>query len=437
MIELIAVGYAMLQSVIKVIDDYCDSNDLFYDEPLNSGTKLIADLGLTSVDFVSIFQKCQSLGSTRISFIELVMPVEGQYVPDLSIGELSDFILKQQSLRLPDESNTLSEVSSSSVKPQQTKYKRALFSNSQFQELQSLIQKPTFTSQQPIHTDYKLAFILSSPRSGSTLLQRMLDQHPEIESPEELHLLHFDSYSQRYSSLNEDSTKHLLGGTIRLRSKINNISLEQSRDVEDDLISSHQSILHFYDEINDRFEGKYLVDKTPSYTYSKETLERILKLFPDAKFIYLARHPSAVIKSLIDSQLSEIIPFTRRYGGDQSSIPEMLWSLCNSNIQSMLSSTSPSNVHYVNYEDLVLTPKETISSIINFLGLSFYEQCVDPYSENQDEIDTNQYAGDLKFFLENRIVNDRADKWRDFSELHALSPLTQDLLRNIAMTINS
>ena len=47
----------MLQDVIKIIDEYCENNDIFYDETLSAGTQLIADLGLTSVDFVSIFQK--------------------------------------------------------------------------------------------------------------------------------------------------------------------------------------------------------------------------------------------------------------------------------------------------------------------------------------------------------------------------------------------
>ena len=89
----------MLQDVIKIIDEYCENNDIFYDETLSAGTQLIADLGLTSVDFVSIFQKCQALGNERLSFIELVMPIEGQYVSDLKIGVLSDYIIEQSALR--------------------------------------------------------------------------------------------------------------------------------------------------------------------------------------------------------------------------------------------------------------------------------------------------------------------------------------------------
>jgi hypothetical protein len=398
----------MLQAIADIIDEYCSINDIFYDEPLSSDTLLIADLGLTSVDFVSIFQKCQTLNDDRLSFVRLVMPVEGEYVSDLSIGELSEYISKQS-----DHQNTAHEqgatpyISGLGPAVDENKYKRSLFNMSQFAEFQTLIQKPTFPAPCPINTGYQLVFILSSPRSGSTLLQRMLDQHPDIESPEELHLLHYDTYAQRHAALVQAEAKHLLGGTVRLRAKLNGLSIDESRLIEANFIKSEEPALNFFVEIGSNFSKQYLVDKTPSYAYSKTTLERISAHFPQARFIYLARHPSAVVKSLIDSKLQDIIPFTRRYKDDSSAIPEMIWALCHENIQSVLLGTDKSRLHYVSYEDLVTDPTEAMASILDFLQLPFYSDCINPYGNNQNQqIETNEYAGDLKFFLENKVVNE-------------------------------
>lgn len=433
MLSSSSVFQTMLQEVIKVIGDYSENNDIFYDDPLSADTQLIADLGLTSVDFVSIFQKCQSLSPDRLSFIELVMPVEGQYVSDLSIGELCEYIIKQSASIGP--TSTKSSTDSQGQQPkdvEDSKYKRSPFSSIQFAEFKSLIQTPTFSADNTIDTSYKLVFILSSPRSGSTLLQRMLDQHPEIESPEELHLLHYDTYAQRQTALSHAETKHLLGGTVRLRAKINGISLEDSARLEGELVESETPVISFFKEIEDSFSKEYLVDKTPSYAYSRHTLERITAQFPDAKFIYLVRHPSAVVKSLVDSQLQEIIPFARRYTGDTSAIPEMIWALCHENIQSVLKDIDNSRIHYLNYEDLVTSPDKSMDELLSFLGLPFYASCANPYSAEQSmQIETNEFAGDLKFFLENRIVDNRADIWRSFPALHSLSEISVGLMGNI------
>ena len=423
----------MLQDIIKIIDEYCENNDIFYDEALSAGTQLIADLGLTSVDFVSIFQKCQALGNERLSFIELVMPIEGQYVTDLKIGELSDYIIEQSALRATANEQ---RASADNGYPEQTanasRYRRSLFEMKQFDEFKLLIQKPTFSDPGPVATDYQVVFILSSPRSGSTLLQRMLDQHPDIESPEELHLLHYDTYAKRYAALSQAETRHLLGGTVRLRARINGISVDDSNRLELKYIETEVPILNFFTEINKSFSKQYLVDKTPSYAYSRETLERISRQFPRARFIYLTRHPSAVIKSLIDSQLQEIIPFARRYLGDTSTIPEMIWALCNENIQYILPSIDNNRLYYVNYEELVMNPEQAMTSILDFLQLPFCPKCANPYAEGEkQQIETNEYAGDLKFFLENRIVNDRAEIWKAFPALHSLSEVSQGLMRNI------
>src|SRR6185295_18998011 len=47
----------------------------------------------------------------------------------------------------------------------------------------------------------RVAFILSSPRAGSTLLRVMLAGHPALFCPPELHLLEFDTLRDREQAL--------------------------------------------------------------------------------------------------------------------------------------------------------------------------------------------------------------------------------------------
>ncbi len=47
----------------------------------------------------------------------------------------------------------------------------------------------------------EMVFLLSAPRSGSTLLRAMLGGHPELFSPPELNLLPFSSMGEREAML--------------------------------------------------------------------------------------------------------------------------------------------------------------------------------------------------------------------------------------------
>lgn len=48
-----------------------------------------------------------------------------------------------------------------------------------------------------------IAFLLSSPRAGSTLLRVMLADHPALFCPPKLHLLPFDTFREREETLSQ------------------------------------------------------------------------------------------------------------------------------------------------------------------------------------------------------------------------------------------
>jgi hypothetical protein len=113
-------------------------------------------------------------------------------------------------------------------------------------------------------------FILSSVRSGSTLLRLILDSHPDICSPQELHLrrigvrmLGHGRYSLEQLGLNDKQLRFLLWDRILYR------ELQRS--------------------------GKsQFVNKTPTDALMWSD---IVACWPDARFVFLRRHPGAIVDS--------------------------------------------------------------------------------------------------------------------------------------------
>jgi Sulfotransferase family len=115
------------------------------------------------------------------------------------------------------------------------------------------------------------AFVMCSVRSGSTLLRVLLDSHSQIHSPQELHLRDFAV------RVKTDYAAKALGeiglGEEQLR------FLLWDRLLHRELAATGKSLL---------------VNKTPNDVFIADLIARC---WPDARFIYLLRHPGAIERS--------------------------------------------------------------------------------------------------------------------------------------------
>jgi hypothetical protein len=134
-------------------------------------------------------------------------------------------------------------------------------------------------------------FILSLPRSGSTLLQRLLAARDGVASAPEPWLLLpllaplrgdgvYADYSQVHQSeALQDFFSDLPGG-------------------EDDYLEGVRRLaLHVYGQAAGP-DSRYFLDKTPRYHLVCDSL---FQAFPDARFIFLWRNPLGVIASMIET----------------------------------------------------------------------------------------------------------------------------------------
>jgi len=131
-------------------------------------------------------------------------------------------------------------------------------------------------------------FLFSLPRSGSTLLQRILSTHPDISSKSELWFLlpHVEALKNKYT-FSQYSNISLKTATGAL--------LEQLPEGEGDY---YQAIRELGDYLYGRLaknNEKYVLDKTPRYYL---IIEEIVKIYPDARFIFLFRNPLATAASV-------------------------------------------------------------------------------------------------------------------------------------------
>lgn len=132
-------------------------------------------------------------------------------------------------------------------------------------------------------------FIFSLPRSGSTLLQRVLMSHEDIHSVAEPWVLLPQVFSLREEgTLSEYSS---LTAYWAVRDFINNLPNKEA----DYNASLRTFILDLYSKQCQNNE-RYFLDKTPRYYL---IIDEIVSLFPDAKFVFLFRNPIHAYASAI------------------------------------------------------------------------------------------------------------------------------------------
>jgi hypothetical protein len=134
-------------------------------------------------------------------------------------------------------------------------------------------------------------FILSLPRSGSTLVQRVLGAHPDIATAAEPWVLLPHTYATRATGAYAEYGHALAARAIREFTA----SLPDGEETYRDELRA--LVLRLY-EYAAGGPAAYFLDKTPRYHFIADDL---FGLFPDAKFVFLWRNPLAVVASTVET----------------------------------------------------------------------------------------------------------------------------------------
>ncbi|NEP25237.1 type I polyketide synthase [Moorena sp. SIO3I6] len=317
-----------------------------------SGSSNLMDLGADSLMIVEVLNACKK--DLKIT----LYPREFYERP--TITALSEYLaLEMERLHQPQPTETsLTTTSLSDIKNWANPW---AWNNSERK----------FTK--PTQRNRSMVFVLSSPRSGSTLLRVMLAGHRDLFCPPELHLLPFETMAERNQSL---GSTHLGEGLARAFMEIMNLDAQASTTLVEEITQQDWSIQKVYGRLQELTGKRTLVDKSPTYAGSIETLRHAEDLFEEAKYIHLVRHPYAVIDSFVKNRMDKI------FGIDEVDpywLAEEVWTTCNRNILDFFEEIAPSNHHLVYYEELVKQPAKVMARLCEFLGIPFDEAVLQPY----------------------------------------------------------
>jgi len=263
--------------------------------------------------------------------------------------------------------------------------------------------------------------VLSTERSGSTLLSVMLGGHSRIAAPPELHLL-------RYADFDGWRTGYPIA-TGSLLSLVTMLGLPGDPGVLEARFHGWRTP-SIYRWLLDRAPADHLlVDKTPAYGRSDRSLERAEQLRP--LYLWLVRHPLGVAASRIErrrqrrradqsavGRLQYAADLVRRaVGGTAVEVRREVehWVEVHHRIGRFLEGVEPNRWRRIHFEQLVRQPREEIAALSEWLGVSVEPPMLEPTSHLPENLQWG--VGDEKVREHTGIDPAVADRWREaFSE---------------------
>ncbi len=415
-------------AVAKIIEEMVCELELDFDDPIGPRTRLIADLGFASVDFIHLIVELEGHFQRKMGFHDLIMP-DGQYVDDLAVGGLVAFISRRlagdEPTPPPAGITAISEPrveNVSNLRPEDVEHFRGLMPS-----LEKWGAIPVPEKKNP-----RAVFVFSSPRSGSTLFRVILAGNPGLFAPPELHLLNYATMARRHAALDNKWNEHLLSGTVRALMPLRGCSAEDAEEFVRACETQGMTTHDFYGCLQGPLGERLLVDKTPIYAMHEDILRRAERDFDQPLFIHLVRHPCGMIRSFEDAKIEQLIPFMRESHFTRRQLAELTWYVTNQNIARLFADVPSQRWLRVRFEDLVHEPRGAVSKLCEFLGVPFAGEMLDPYKDSESRMTGGlstaaQYSGDLKFHLHARIEPDAADRWKKFDSEKSLSPITREL----------
>lgn len=231
-------------------------------------------------------------------------------------------------------------------------------------------------------------FIVGAARSGTTLLQQILDHHPSFAFPWESHFIpEFYHHLSGFGDLGKPENRLKLIRAIARYVHI--VWLEQAEGqwipglAEEAPRLAEISPPTFAGVVDTVFSfgaaqrnRKRWGDKTPGYV---DSLPLILEIFPKAKFLHIIRDGRDVGSS--------ILPLS--FGPNTIFVGAKKWKKC---VQHGLSFAErhPDKVYTFRYEDLLDDTEKHIREICAFLGEEFYPPMLDYHKDSSARVPTQE-----------------------------------------------
>lgn len=242
-------------------------------------------------------------------------------------------------------------------------------------------------------TQDKLIFIGGAPRSGTTLVQRILGAHSQVYAGPE-----FDLLPQIMELRNQFLQKVATG------------RISTYLDAQETNVIFEEFILSMFQKKANETNKSYVSEKSPP---NIEVFSELLDCMPQAKYIFVVRDPRAVVASLLevgkkmraDSAPAPLhLTKTRHAVG----LVNAMWEKGNKAL------LRGDNVLVVHYEDIISEPESIIRNLTSFLGVPFEESMLRIQDSKWDASEFN--AGEAYWYskeqLNMAIDTQSVEKWK-------------------------
>ncbi len=216
-------------------------------------------------------------------------------------------------------------------------------------------------------------FILSCPRSGSTLLRCMLMGHPMICAPPEFHLAQFRTMRERERAIVDSGRYWMTMGVAQTISQLTGWSERQAFHYVSHLTKRDIPVKEVYRLIHQLSPKPILVDKSPSLARDIAALQRLEQTFEHPRYLFLTRHPIAAIGSMM--RVDTYPPWPRH----TFSKAEQHWQGTNANVVKFLQNVPETRWYRLSFEDLMADTETVLRQIADFLGVTYSPEMADPY----------------------------------------------------------
>lgn len=363
---------------------------------------LIAELAAIKPSDISLLDSLPSLGFSSILLMELRNNLTKKYDVPFHVSELLAVDTVQQCIDL-----VVNETKSWSERNKKGHQKP----NHELIEGQAIAQKLVIEHEKI----QKMVFLLSAPRSGSTIFRLMLNASVDLFSPPELYLMDYQGMGQRMKHL-QSLSPALSEGLLDAMSQATNDDVDTIRNRIAHYESVDESVNTLYRLLQENINGRLLVDKTPSYGQSMETLSRAESSVSGAIYLCLYRHPLSMIGSFVDNRFDKMLGMS----GDAWKIAEDIWYRTYKNIQTFCESIPQERRLYICYEALVTQPEKVMRDVCAFLGIDYSENMCHPYdsvkNQNYGLHNNSKMVGDPNIRLHSSIDPALADQWKKYED---------------------
>lgn len=245
------------------------------------------------------------------------------------------------------------------------------------------------------HRGENLIFLISLPRSGSTLLQRILGSNPEIHTVSEPWIMLHPLYALKKEGIQAEYEWNLGRNAL-------DDFLAQTREGEELYIKSVRAMANvLYDGIRQSSQKTFFLDKTPRYYF---ILSELYRVYPKAQYVFLLRNPLAVLASVLNSWFGHDFQLLKSNHN---------WSDLTRGPVSLLNGIRQlkEKAIIVHYEELVDQPQLVVNQVCNRLGVAF-DPAMIQYGKSSHL--QGRYGDQLNVNRNEKPVKDYAGKWIEY-----------------------